>query len=523
MFDKGQNSNGRFLRRATVITVFVVSICLNACSTVRLNVTPPPPPTAKLRVFVQVISEEKRDPRRPYITPSDEWERIRIATVDQYLRATGVYEVVPKEDVRAVLGTRTSGSEQYWWVKKDYALLKEAGKALYADYAIIIIRSVPASVTYKMVLINIETGTQYSASDTQAWTTSPELNLKRAKILFQNIYRKIFYDAKGDLLATAIRKGRLMPEEETKKPEPRETKIALAPPPVPQIAPATPEVAIEKKPAPIAEVLQKPIPPVSTAQEEAKAPIQPPLKPTPEPPPATKTLPVPKPPAPEARPALLKEPLKAKASPEESVPTSPPAAKLPDTIVKQPIPDMKKDTETPRVIARIAPVPRPELEAADKRKEFEKKLEQELQTEAPATEKAKLVVYDFDTVERLNVVALILTDALREELFILGRFSLVNRENIMQVMQELKLQHSGLVDDKEIVELGKWLAANQAVTGRLAVLGKSYVLQAKRTDIKTMGTLGLGTLKCSSGQEEELLSGIPVLARKLIGMKMNVP
>jgi hypothetical protein len=53
------------------------------------------------------------------------------------------------------------------------------------------------------------------------------------------------------------------------------------------------------------------------------------------------------------------------------------------------------------------------------------------------------------------------------------------------------------------------------------MMGNSYVLQAKRTDIKTMGTLGLGTLRCSSGQEEELLSGIPVLARKLIGMKGN--
>jgi hypothetical protein len=391
------------------------------------------------------------------------------AGVDRYLQATGVYEVVPREDTQAVLGTRMSGSEQYWWVKKDYALLREAGKALYADYAIIIIRNFPSNITYKMVLINIETGKQYTASDTLGLTTSSDLMLKRGKILLQTLYRKLFYDAKGDLLATAVRKGRLMPGKETKKPAPGETKIALAPPP------------------------------------------------------ATQTLPVPKPLLPEAKPALPKEPLKAKIPVPDSVPQATPVAKLTDTIAKEPSRDIKKDTEVPKIIAKVAPVPRPELGTADKRKEFEKKLERELQTETPATDKAKLVVYDFDTVERLSVVALILTDALREELFILGRFSLVNRENMMQVIQELKLQHSGLVDEKEIVELGKWLAANQAVTGRLAMLGNSYVLQAKRTDIKTMGTLGLGTLKCSSGQEEELLSGIPVLARKLIGMKMNVP
>jgi hypothetical protein len=215
--------------------------------------------------------------------------------------------------------------------------------------------------------------------------------------------------------------------------------------------------------------------------------------------------------------------VKAKAPVEESAPPSPPAAKLPDTQVRQPVPDVKKAAKQPKAIAEITPVPQPLLPAADKSKEFEKKLEHELQMETPPTDKAKLVIYDFDAVERLRVVALILTDALREELFILGRFSLVNRENMMQVMQELKLQHSGPVAEKEIVELGKWLAANQAVTGRLAILGNSYVLQAKRTDIKTMGTLGLGTLKCSSGQEEELLSGIPVLARKLIGVKSNVP
>jgi hypothetical protein len=446
MRNDGQNSNGRFLIKALVIAALAASICLNACATVRQNAIPPPPPTAKLRVFVQVISEEPRDRRQHYGIPPIEWERVMTAVVDRYLQATGVYEVVSKEDTQAVLGTRAPASEQYWWVKKDYALLREAGKALYADYAIIIIRTFLTDITYKMVLINIETGAQYTASDSLLITrTSIDLNIKRGKILVQNLYRKLFYNAKGDLLATAIRKGRLMPEKETKKP------------------------------------------------------------------------------APGAGPTLPIEPPKAKGPVEESVLPLPSGAKLPDTIIKKHVPDMKKDKDIPTAAARIAPAPQPLLPTADKRKEFEKKLEHDLQTETPATDKAKLVVYDFDTVERLSVVALILTDALREELFILGRFLLVNRENVMQVMEELKLQHSGLVDEKEIVELGKWLAANQAVTGRLAMLGNSYVLQAKRMDIKTMGTLGLGTLRCSSGQEEELLSGIPVLARKLIGMKMSVP
>lgn len=131
-------------------------------------------------------------------------------------------------------------------------------------------------------------------------------------------------------------------------------------------------------------------------------------------------------------------------------------------------------------------------------------------------DKTKLVVYDFNTAENLNVVALILTEALREELYTLGHFQLVNRENLNQIMQELQLQQSGLVDDNQVVKIGNWLGASESVTGRLAVLGNTYVLSAKRTDINTLGTLGIGSLKCKQGQEEELLNGMPELARTLI-------
>jgi len=138
--------------------------------------------------------------------------------------------------------------------------------------------------------------------------------------------------------------------------------------------------------------------------------------------------------------------------------------------------------------------------------------------QADTAGRRRLVVYDFDAAGRLDVVAMILSEALREELHELGKFLLVNRENIVQVMDELKLQQSGMVDEAEAVQMGKWLAANETVTGKLAQLGNLYVLQAKRTDVKTLGTLGIGSLKSSVGREEELLNEVPSLARKLAGL-----
>jgi curli biogenesis system outer membrane secretion channel CsgG len=378
----------KFLSKKTVIPIVLLLLtlfCFNACATIHFKSISPPPPTAKLRVAVLTISGEAG--KYQWGVSNESFSANTSRVVGKYLSDTGVYEVVSREEVNFILAEREPDTRAYVWLKDDYALTKQYGKALHADYVMLVIRSRTFSgysnhSTYNMECINIETGKRYSVSDYQASKGSREQNIEIArKTIFPDMYRKLFSNIKEDLLATAIRKGRLIPEEEIKK-----------------------------------------------MKEDVKvSSIQQPPRPTAEPP-----------------------------------------------------------------------------EVAEK---------------IPAIDTPRLVVYDFDAVEQLNVVALILTDALREELFRLGNFSLVDRENMMQILQELKLQQSGLIDEKQVVKIGKWLAANESITGRLAILGNSYILQAKRTDIKTMETLGLGSLKCETGREEELLSGISTLARRLSGLK----
>jgi hypothetical protein len=76
---------------------------------------------------------------------------------------------------------------------------------------------------------------------------------------------------------------------------------------------------------------------------------------------------------------------------------------------------------------------------------------------------------------------------------------------------------TGLVDEKQAVKVGKGLAANQIVMGRYGALGKTTILQAKRVDVESQGTLAMGSLRCSQGQEDELLVQMSDLARKLAG------
>ena len=417
------NLNIASIRMRIALLLFAL-FCFTSCTTVHFQTIPPPPPSAKLRVAILPITGDMG--RYGQGAPHAEYSKLMFKIVGEHLRNTGIYEVVPQEEVNSVAGEQELDiKDEYWWLRNDCALLKQYGKALYAEYAMLITRSAVSfsalSYKFNIEFINIETGRRYSASDDMAQTGSAKRNVEIAREkIFPNMYKKLFYDVKGDLLATAIRKGRLMPAEE------------------------------------------------------------------------------------------IKSPIK------DSVPPAIASAKTTDSTVTQTVSGIKKDKDMPKIIAKTSPSPQSELPAVDKHKGLEKKPEDELQSKTPAKDKTKLVVYDFDAVERLSVVALILTDALREELFRLGNFSLVNRENMMQVLQELKLQKSGLVDEKQIVKIGKWLAANESITGRIAVLGNSYILQAKRTDIETMTTLGFGTLKCTAGQEEALLIQLPELARRLV-------
>jgi hypothetical protein len=134
-----------------------------------------------------------------------------------------------------------------------------------------------------------------------------------------------------------------------------------------------------------------------------------------------------------------------------------------------------------------------------------------------AAGKTRLIVYDFAASREMEMAGLILSEAFREELQRLGRFVLINREDMVKALEEHQLKMAGLVEEEGSAEIGKWLMAGEMITGRLARLGNTNILQAKRTDIESLDIRTLGSLKCPAGQEEELLAGMSQLARQLFG------
>jgi len=424
---------------------------LAGCAEFQVRTLPPPPPTPKIRVFVEAISAPGR-----WKMPVEEYSKRVPKFVGKVLAETGIFEMAGIENSKSVLvGSRPPTKQE--WAKKDWELARRVGKGLHADYAIFVCRSkVKGQIFWDMTFLNVATGKKYrSVSQVPA---KRYLDQEEYAKIFKIKYREIFREAKNDMLVTAIQKSHV---------------ASL-------VTPVQPAASLPSSPPPPAPSSARIIPP--PAEE----------KPLAAPPPAPSVAEKPKSPD-TGRPP---------SAPVPPAPASPPPQILSPAVEEESLPSVAEEKgEVPEDLAGVTVLD----------------LEKELAAKSKTDSRKRLAVYDLETIESLRVVGLILSEALREELIRLGHFALVNRENLVQVLKEIELQMSGLVDEKQAVKVAKGLAASQIVMGRYGALGKTGILQVKRIDVESQGTLAMGSLKCSQGKEDELLAQMSDLARKLAG------
>lgn len=357
--------------------LYIIIFILSGCATVQVKNIPEPPFSAKLRVMVLAVTASQ--PKTHWSASDEEFSRFAVKNTGRILQQKGIYEVVPQSDLARALGNqKVAGWE---WISHNWALARDMGRAVHADYILTVERGASNLIYWKMTLINMRTGRQFAAANHVAKGQDYDLTRREFRKHLQEAYRDIFQEAKGDLFETALRRGKIAQRKAG-------------------------ENGIRQG-------------------QNAKLP---------------------------------------------HIPTPPTRDKTFETVRKN---------------------------------------------DDKAGGKARIVVYDLETVKHLEIASLILSDALREELYRNSHFVLISREDIQHIMDEVKLQKSGFVDEKRAVQLGNWLAANEIVTGKLAVLGGTYVLSVKRTDMGTMAALGMGSLKCPVGKEEDLLEGIPGIAKRL--------
>ena len=478
------------MSRYFVIGVSLMALFLTACFNIKVATIPPPHPTAKLRIYVQAVSTQPSDTGKWPIS-HEEFSHKEVRFIENILIKSGIYEVVSDDDVDAVLGEQQPAR---WELERgNWTLARQIAGALHADYALIVERGIsrPGHSFFEAVLINAATGKRFGVS--LQFFNRQKGEGKWPKETMRAAHRELFRDAKADLLGTAIRKSRLSvpeptvtaqvpPLDDTKKQIPSLDKK----PESPAIAKSTEEKELalrEKEKAEKERLLQEKALALKAKVERERAEQE------------------------KERALREKERAEKERAEQEKVLALRERERIKD--------DTKKKASASDQIAP-APILAKNIPAATTEGGSRIiDIESVFVEDAPAGTDERLVVFDLDAADNLRPIALILSESLREELFRFRRFSLVNRENLLQLMDELKFQQSGHVDEKQAVQLGKGMAANQVVTGRLGPLGGSYILQAKRIDVQSLGTKALGSLKCKQGEEELLLEQLPALAKKL--------
>ena len=114
---------------------------------------------------------------------------------------------------------------------------------------------------------------------------------------------------------------------------------------------------------------------------------------------------------------------------------------------------------------------------------------------------------------------IILTDRLRSELMNTGKFDVMERSRMDELLKEQGFQQTGLCNNNEcIVEVGNILGVRRMVISSFGRVGKMYSISARIVDIQNGRILISKSEDCECPIEEVLTKSIRNLAYKLAGI-----
>ena len=127
-----------------------------------------------------------------------------------------------------------------------------------------------------------------------------------------------------------------------------------------------------------------------------------------------------------------------------------------------------------------------------------------------------IAVIDFEGKNVSKDDASALTDRLRLELFMLGKFVVLEREKMDAILKEQGFQQSGCTSDACAVEVGQLLAVEQMVVGSISKVGQTYSVTARLIGVEKGNMIGGG--KCDlKGDIGDVMTCLSDVAAQLSG------
>lgn len=112
-----------------------------------------------------------------------------------------------------------------------------------------------------------------------------------------------------------------------------------------------------------------------------------------------------------------------------------------------------------------------------------------------------------------------LTEELQNALFKTGKLNLQNQAEMDKVLRQHNFNLSGCTTSECAVKVGQILQVQKIITGSVTLLGSTYTVTIKLTDVETGTVENMVNDKCQGCKIDDLLKIVQQLAIKLIGPK----
>jgi TolB-like protein len=129
-----------------------------------------------------------------------------------------------------------------------------------------------------------------------------------------------------------------------------------------------------------------------------------------------------------------------------------------------------------------------------------------------------LAVVDFEGFGVSATEAIALSNRLRNELFRLNAFKVVDRGLMEKILQEQNIQQLGCTSDECLVEVGRLLGVQQMIGGSISRVGSLFSVSARLVDVETGVVLNVSDYDIEGGIEDILRIGMQNVA---VGISSN--
>jgi len=113
--------------------------------------------------------------------------------------------------------------------------------------------------------------------------------------------------------------------------------------------------------------------------------------------------------------------------------------------------------------------------------------------------KEMIAVMDFGAKDVSQSVALSVSELIRTELINTGKFTVIERSNMKEILKEQGLQQTGCTDASCAVKIGKLLSAKKILVGTIMKLGSKLIISGRIVNVET----GIGE-NAASGKANSL-------------------